>query len=203
LLWTWSGGRPSLKDAAIRLFQQPDPVPCGSLLQRVRSLNMISKNDIIEKAYECGFGHMGFTTADSFDSQRELLQERQKEYEWAFKLGLDLIAGTDPKRIFPDAKTIIVLMEVYFKEAFPSSMESYFGRCYLDDDRVTMDGLANEYIPDLLRAFRNNDDERVLGMIAWAMGRMGGSKAKKALNDILPGSDGLVREEILFALEKS
>jgi hypothetical protein len=40
-------------------------------------------------------------------------------------------------------------------------------------------------------------------MVAWAIGRIGGSKAKKALNDILPGSEGLVREEILSALEKS
>jgi epoxyqueuosine reductase len=61
----------------------------------------------------------------------------------------------------------------------------------------------DEYLPDLLTAFRNNDDERVLGMMAWAIGRIGGSKAKKALNDLLPRSDGSVREEILFALEKS
>jgi epoxyqueuosine reductase len=59
------------------------------------------------------------------------------------------------------------------------------------------------YLPDLLAAFRNNDDERVLGMMAWAIGRIGGSKAKKALNDLLPGSDASVREEIMFALEKS
>ncbi len=58
------------------------------------------------------------------------------------------------------------------------------------------------YIPGLLTAFRNHEDERVLGMIAWAMGRIGGPKAKKALNDILAKSDGLVREEILCALEK-
>jgi epoxyqueuosine reductase len=61
----------------------------------------------------------------------------------------------------------------------------------------------DEHIPDLLTAFRDNDDERVLGMIAWSMGRIGGTKAKKALDDILPGSEGLVREEILLALEKS
>jgi len=372
---------------------------------------MINKNDIIEKAYECGFGDIGFTTADSFDSQRELLQKRQKEYEWAFKMGLDLIAGTDPKQIFPEAKTIIVLMEVYFKETYPSSMENYFGRCYLDDDRIIKDRLSKRvkafrsflkehginskvpfnlphrlaaaragmgtfgknclfysnkvvsqgswvlpiavivdhefspgdptlevgcpdwckstcliacptgalkgsckidptqcisfltyygkgitpmalrepmglwvygcdhcqnvcprnapwlakelpinkkvaamaedfklnkllhmdkayfnsriwphmfymsdkdlwrwkmniaramgnsrddaYFPDLLTAFQNNEDERVLGMMAWAMGRIGGAKAKRALNDLLPGREGLVREEILFALEKS
>jgi epoxyqueuosine reductase len=84
------------------------------------AFNIISKNDIIGKAYECGFGDIGFTTADSFNSQRELLQERQKEYEWAYKMGLDLMAGTNPKQIFPDARTIIVLLEVYFKEAFHS-----------------------------------------------------------------------------------
>jgi epoxyqueuosine reductase len=54
-----------------------------------------------------------------------------------------------------------------------------------------------------LIAFHNNVDERVLGMMAWAIGRIGGSKAKKALNDLLPGRDASVREEILFALEKS
>jgi epoxyqueuosine reductase len=326
-------------------------------------------------------------------------------------MGLDLIAGTDPKQIFQDAKTIIVLMEVYFKEAFPASMEKHFGRCYLDDDRIIKDGLAKrmkafrsflkengieskvpfnlphrlaaarsglgtfgknclfysnkvvcqgswvlpvavvvdkefspdeptlqvgcpdwcknscisacptgalkgprkldparcisyltyygqgitpmelrepmglwvygcdhcqnvcprnapwlarelpinqkvsamvddfklvkllhmdkahfsskvfphmfympdkdlwrwkmnvaramgnsrdeEYIRDLLTAFHNDSDEKVLGMIAWAMGRIGGPKAKKALNGLLPGRDGMVREEILLALEKS
>lgn len=372
---------------------------------------MIGKNDIIEKAYECGFWDVGFTTADPFDSQRELLQERQKEYAFANQMGLDLIAGTNPKQILKDARTIIVLMEVYFKEAFPYSMEKHFGRCYLDDDRIIKDDLAKrmkdfrsflkengieskvpfnlphrlaaarsgmgtfgknclfysnkvvyhgswvlpiavvvdqefspdeptlrvgcpdwcrnscisacptgalkgprkldparcisylsyygqgitpmelrepmglwvygcdhcqnvcprnapwlarelpvnkkvaamvddfklvkllhmdkayfnrkvfphmfymsdkdlwrwkmnvaramgnsrdeQYIPDLLIEFANNDDERVLGMIAWAMGRIGGPKAKKALNDLLPGRDGLVREEILLALEKS
>jgi len=59
------------------------------------------------------------------------------------------------------------------------------------------------YLPDLLTAFQNNEDERVLGMMAWAMGRIGGAKAKKALSDLLHGREGLVREEILFALEKS
>jgi epoxyqueuosine reductase len=60
-----------------------------------------------------------------------------------------------------------------------------------------------EYIPDLLTAFHNANDEKVLGMIAWAMGRIGGAKGKKALNDLLPGTDGMVQEEILLALEKS
>ena len=57
-----------------------------------------------------------------------------------------------------------------------------------------------EYIPELLEAFRGNDDERVLGMIAWAIGRIGGLKAKTILNDILPGSNGLVQKEIVICI---
>jgi epoxyqueuosine reductase len=57
-------------------------------------------------------------------------------------------------------------------------------------------------IPDLIRAFRENEDERLLGMVAWALGRIGGPKAKAALEEFLSGSDDLVREEILQALEK-
>ena len=111
---------------------------------------MIRKNEVIEKAYECGFGDIGFTTAEPFDSQKALLLERQNEYAWVFKLGLDLIAGTDPKQIFLEARSIIVLLEVYFKEAFPQSMEKHFGRCYLDDDRVLQDRLATR-----IKAFRS------------------------------------------------
>jgi epoxyqueuosine reductase len=57
-------------------------------------------------------------------------------------MGLHLMKGTDPKAIMADAQTIIVLMEVYFREAYPKHMEGHFGRCYLDDDRITKDGLA-------------------------------------------------------------
>ena len=50
--------------------------------------------------------------------------------------------GTDPKTIMLGAKCVIVLMDVYFREAYPRLMEGHFGRCYLDDDRMTRDCLA-------------------------------------------------------------
>ena len=103
---------------------------------------MIGRSELVEKALECGFGDIGITTADPFDHQRELLLERQEEYGWAIKSGLDLITGTDPRQIHPQARSIIVLMEDYFNEAYPAYMEKHFGRCYLDDDRVMKDRLA-------------------------------------------------------------
>jgi len=104
---------------------------------------MISKKAIIEKAFELGFEDIGFTTADPFKSQIEILNSRKEEYSWAFK-ALDLMEGIVPKKIFPNAKSIIVLIASYFRESFPKSMESHFGRCYLDDDRITKDGLSRD-----------------------------------------------------------
>ncbi|MBU2489211.1 MAG: epoxyqueuosine reductase [Proteobacteria bacterium] len=111
---------------------------------------MLSKQGIIQKAHELDFEDIGFTTAEPFESQKEILKEREKEYAWVMASGLDLPAGCDPKNILPTARTVIVLMEVYFRKSYPKSMEPFFGRCYLDDDRVTQDGLAPR-----IKAFRD------------------------------------------------
>ena len=111
---------------------------------------MLTRDDVINKAFELGFADVGFTTAEPFDSQKELLRQRQEEYGWVGKMGLDLVLGTDPKNILPSAQSIIVLIEAYFREAFPSQLERHFGRCYLDDDRVTKDGLTLR-----IKAFRS------------------------------------------------
>jgi len=111
---------------------------------------MLSRDDIVTKAHELDFEDVGFTTAEPFESQKQILKEREAEYAWTTASGLDLMAGTDPKTILPDARSIIVLMEVYFRLAYPRNLEPFFGRCYLDDDRITHDGLAVR-----LKAFRS------------------------------------------------
>ena len=111
---------------------------------------VITKFDIIKAAHEHGFEDIGFTTADPFPEHKQLLLDRREEYEWAEAAGLKLLNGTDPATILPNAKTIIILMEVYFRKSYPRSMEGNFGRCYLDDDRVTRDGLSQR-----IKAFRS------------------------------------------------
>ena len=111
---------------------------------------MLIKTSIIEEALKLGFEDVGFTTAEPFVAQREYLQNHHEEYGWTERVGLSLINGTDPKAVMPSAKSIIVLLEGYFREAFPSALEGHFGRCYLDDDRVTKDGLTLR-----IKAFRN------------------------------------------------
>lgn len=111
---------------------------------------MISKADLIAKSKECGFDDIGFTTAEPFEAHRAFLEGRQQLYGWIETRGFSLLQGTDPKSLMPGAETIIVVMEAYFKMANPRFMEGHFGRCYLDDDRVTKDGLALR-----IKAFRS------------------------------------------------
>ena len=103
---------------------------------------MITKQEIIAEATRLGFADIGFAAAEPFVSQKEYLLAHQEEYGWAEAVGFSLLDGTDPKHFLPEAKSVIVLLMSYFEEAFPSTMECHFGRCYLDDDRVTKDGLA-------------------------------------------------------------
>ncbi len=111
---------------------------------------MISKDDIAIKALEIGFLDAGFTTAEPFTEHLEMLESRKEEYGWAETTGLALMKGTDPGEILPGAKSVIVVLEGYFMKSFPKSMENHFGRCYLDDDRITRDGLALK-----IKALRN------------------------------------------------
>jgi len=111
---------------------------------------MLTRQQIIDRARELMFEDIGFTSADPFGSQQEILAERKEAYAWAMAAGLDLVSGTIPQNILPEAQSIIVLMEVYFRESYPHSLEPFFGRCYLDDDRVTRDGLAKR-----IKAFRS------------------------------------------------
>jgi len=110
----------------------------------------LSRQAIIDEALRLGFEDVGFTTADPFEEHRAYLDERAAAYGWAEAVGLDLRNGTDPRTILPEAQTIIILIENYFRRSFPASMERFFGRCYLDDDRVTRDGLSVR-----IKAFRN------------------------------------------------
>ena len=57
-----------------------------------------------------------------------------------------------------------------------------------------------KYVPELSRAFSENADERVRAMCAWALGRIGGAAARRVLESIRPVSDGIIAEEVEYAL---
>lgn len=59
-----------------------------------------------------------------------------------------------------------------------------------------------KYTTDLIRALKSEPDERIRGMAAWALGKLGGNAAKNALEAAKPGSDGVVYDEIIQALNQ-
>ena len=57
-------------------------------------------------------------------------------------------------------------------------------------------------IPLLIQIFGESPYGTVRGMCAWSLARLGGSRAKEALELHRSGSDGLVRQEVDLALEQ-
>ena len=105
---------------------------------------MLSKNEIVERARTLGFADIGFTTADPFEPQKQILKSRQEDYAKAFGPQLDLIKGTEPRQLYPEAKSIVALIHTYFDSYFPPAMEAKFGRCYLNDDRILRKGISQK-----------------------------------------------------------
>ena len=97
---------------------------------------MLTKEEIITKAHELGFIDAGFTSADPFTTQREILESREEEYSWVTNSGIGILSGTDPFMKLSTAKSILVIIEPFLRESMPAKLEKYFGRCYLDDDRI-------------------------------------------------------------------
>jgi epoxyqueuosine reductase len=111
---------------------------------------MITRQNIIDKAKELGFEDIGFTGAEPFTSQIEFLRNPDARYGWTENIGLTLEKSTDPSAVLEGAKSVIVLLHSYLQRAVPVTLSGNFGRCYLNDDRVTKDGLALR-----MKAFRN------------------------------------------------
>jgi len=67
--------------------------------------------------------------------------------------------------------------------------------------RVMGNSRDEKYIADLARAFEENPDERVRAMTAWAIGNIGGPKARTALSGLSDQASDLVKKEIRLARE--
>lgn len=106
-----------------------------------------------------------------------------------------------------DLPCLLHMDKIYFeKNIWPHMFYMPFDdlwRWKMNAARAMGNSLNPIYVADLIRAFQENPDERVLGMIAWALGRIGGSQAKASLEKFFPESAGIVREEIQQAIEAS
>jgi len=67
--------------------------------------------------------------------------------------------------------------------------------------RAMGNSMNREYVQELIKAYEENSDEMVRGMIAWALGVLGGTQAKTACEKWRKDATGIVKEEVDWALE--
>ena len=88
------------------------------------------EQEIREYALEIGFDDVGFTTADPFSQLTEALDERKEGYSWISDGLLQLAHVADPKFVLPSAKSIVVLINDYYKQAYPEELLGRIGKAY-------------------------------------------------------------------------
>jgi epoxyqueuosine reductase len=106
-----------------------------------------------------------------------------------------------------DLTRLLHMNKIYFEKniwphMFYMSSDDLW-RWKMNTARAMGNSLNPVYTPELIRAFRENSDERVKSMIAWALGRIGGTKIKATLEKFLTNSAGIVRQEIQQAIQAS
>lgn len=61
---------------------------------------------------------------------------------------------------------------------------------------------ATQYVADLIMAFYDNSDDRVRGMVAWALGNIGGADAMNMLSAARGDGSDAVKSEVNLALAR-
>ncbi len=88
------------------------------------------ERQIREYALDIGFDDIGFTSADPFPQLTEALEERRKGYKWVSDGLLQLSNAADPRFVLPSAKSIVVLIYDYHKQAYPPELANSIGKAY-------------------------------------------------------------------------
>ncbi|MDP2918677.1 MAG: epoxyqueuosine reductase, partial [Dehalococcoidia bacterium] len=91
---------------------------------------MSLKQDIKEFGLDLGYSRVGITTTDPFMEYAGRLRERGDSYAWFLPDEERLANRLNPKRVWPEAKSIIVLVLDYFRTSFPEIFDGKVARLY-------------------------------------------------------------------------
>jgi epoxyqueuosine reductase len=105
-----------------------------------------------------------------------------------------------------DLRHLLHMDRVYFEARIRPHM-FYMGtedlwRWKMNVARVMGNSRDRSFLADLKQAFGENPDSRVRSMAAWAMGALGGTRAREILAGLDPGEDPCAATEIQGALER-
>ena len=86
--------------------------------------------DIWDFALDLGYSKVGITTADGFPDHIAELNSRRDMYQWYIESTFQPVAGADPTKVMPSAKSIIAVVYDISRESFPGKPVGRIGRHY-------------------------------------------------------------------------
>lgn len=86
--------------------------------------------DIKDFALDLGYSKVGIANAEIFSNYIAELNSRYKMYSFYIESDRQPIKNADPRSVMPSAKSIIVVVNDIFKEAFPETLVGKIGRIY-------------------------------------------------------------------------
>lgn len=91
---------------------------------------MTLTEDIKAYALDIGYTHVGITPADSFTDHVEEVESRKEIYDFYTLDPRRFMEGAHPRRVMPQAKSIICLVWDYAQKSFPEALLGKIGRIY-------------------------------------------------------------------------
>ena len=91
---------------------------------------MSLSSEIKEFALDLGYSAVGITTAETFEDHIAQVRSRGDVYDFYVEDPRQLLAGAEPRKALPNAKSIISVAWDYAQRAFPESLLGKVGRIY-------------------------------------------------------------------------
>ena len=110
---------------------------------------------------------------------------------------------TDMSQKFSPEKLLHMDKEYFQKFIWPKMFYMSYDTIWkwkMNAARAMGNSLDKKYIPELLRALNENNDDRVRAMAVWSLGRIGGADALTALKLFTGDSSDVVKHEVETAL---
>ncbi len=114
---------------------------------------MSLSEEIKDFALDLGYSRVGITTADGFPDYVAELKSRYDQYRWWIEGPRRPLDWAEPKSAMPSAKSIVVVVYDYSKEAFPEKLVGKIGRFYQASCYITPKHRINGARRQLMQGF--------------------------------------------------
>lgn len=132
---------------------------------------------IKQHALDLGYSKVGITSADAFPEYAAMLQARSDSYAFYINSPRKPLEGTEPRNIYPTAKSIISVAYDYAREAFPHEFLGKIGRAYLSRCYIVQPENINGARHELMKNFLEQQGCTVGPQMPWLPQRFVAARA--------------------------